>query len=208
METLEAIACRQTIRQFADCPVSQEKVATLIRAGFAAPSNNHLRQWHFLSLVDLDRRRQLLDQVIHPLDRKGSQKVIDNWGMQDATQREMYLDAIPLQYSMLLSAPVLLIPLFDQLGSVLHPETLSGLNAFASIWCCIENILIAAADQGLFGVTRIPFPEESKIVKEALHIPATFEFPCWLALGYPAPQARRAQQIAIDPLSRLHIDVW
>jgi nitroreductase len=208
METLEAIACRQTIRQFADRPVSSEQISVLIQAGFAAPSNNHLRQWHFLSLVDLDRRRQLLDQVIHPLDRKGSQKVIDNWGMQDATQREMYLDAIPLQYSMLLSAPVLLIPLFDQLGSVLHPETLSGLNAFASIWCCIENILIAAADQGLFGVTRIPFPEESKIVKEALHIPATFEFPCWLALGYPAPQARRAQQIAIDPLSRLHIDVW
>jgi len=208
METLEAIASRQTIRQFDDRPVSQEEVAILIRAGFAAPSNNHLRQWHFLSLVDPDRRRQLLDQVIHPLDRKGSQKVIDNWGMQDATQREMYLDAIPLQYSMLLSAPVLLIPLFDQLGSVLHPETLSGLNAFASIWCCIENILIAAADQGLFGVTRIPFPEESKIVKDALHIPATFEFPCWLALGYPAPQARRAQQIAIDPLSRLHIDVW
>jgi nitroreductase len=208
METLEAIACRHTIRQFADHPVSQEEVATLIRAGFAAPSNNHLRQWHFLSLANLDRRRQLLDQVIHPLDRKESQKVIDNWGMQNTTQREMYLDAIPLQYSMLLSAPVLLIPLFEQPGSVLHPETLSGLNAFASIWCCIENILIAAADQGLFGVTRIPFPEESKIVKKALLIPATFEFPCWLALGYPAAQARRAQQITIDPLSRLHIDVW
>ena len=72
METLEAIAHRQTIRQFADRPVPQEEIATLIRAGFAAPSNNHLRQWHFLSLVDLDRRRQLLDQVIHPLDRKAS----------------------------------------------------------------------------------------------------------------------------------------
>ena len=40
-------------------------------------------------------------------------------------------------------------------GNALEPESLSALNSFASIWCCIENMLAAAAE-GILGVTRIP----------------------------------------------------
>jgi nitroreductase len=134
--------------------------------------------------------------------------VIDRWGLTDPLQREMYLNGIPLQYSMLLNAGSLILPFFAQSSPLLKPKTLSDLNSFASIWCCIENVLIAAAAEGIFGVTRIPFKEESTFVKEALQIPEQYEFSCWLALGYPAPHAKRAQQVSIDIADRIHPNGW
>lgn len=208
MDIYEIFNSRRTIREFIPQPLTAEMVEKLISAGFTAPSNNHLRQWHFVVLDDLDRRKEILQQVIHPLDRKGSQAVINRWGMTDALQREMYLEAIPLQYSMLMNAGALILPFFAQPSPLLKPKSLSDLNAFASIWCCIENILLAAASEGIFGVTRIPFEKESEYVKSALHVPAEYEFPCWLALGFPDAQARRARQLIIDISNRIHHNDW
>ena len=208
MDTYQAIQNRHTIREFSPQLLDSALITRLIAAGFAAPSNNHLRQWHFIVLDDLDLRKQILDQTIHPLDRKGSLAVINRWGLTDQLQRETYLEAIPLQYSMLMKAGALILPFFAQPSPLLKPKTLSDLNALASIWCCIENILVAAAGEGVFGVTRIPFKDESRIVKESLHVPEGFEFPCWLALGYPAAAARRAPQLKIDLASRIHSNGW
>jgi nitroreductase len=208
MDTYEAIAARHSIREFSDQSLPKQMIEKLIQAGFSAPSNNHLRQWHFVILDDLTQRQTILEAVIHPLDRKGSQAVINRWGMTDPIQREMYLEAIPLQFSMLMNAGTLILPFFSQPSPLLHPKSLSDLNAFASIWCCIENILISAASEGIFGVTRIPFEAESKFVKTVLHIPVEYEFPCWLALGYPAPQAKKAKQISIDTANRIHYNNW
>ena len=208
MDIYEILDSRRTIREFTSQPLSAEMVEKLISAGFTAPSNNHLRQWHFVVLDDLNHRKEILQQVIHPLDRKGSQAVINRWGMTDSLQREMYLDAIPLQYSMLMNAGALILPFFVQPSSLLKPKSLSDLNAFASIWCCIENILLAAASEGIYGVTRIPFKQESEFVKSVLHIPAEYEFPCWLALGFPDARAKRASQLNIDISSRIHRNDW
>jgi nitroreductase len=208
METDLAIQARHTIREFSTQTIEASLIEKIISAGLAAPSNNHLRQWHFVLLNDRTRRQELLDPIIHRLDRKGSLAVINRWGLTDPVQREMYLDAIPLQYSMLLNAGTLILPFFAQSGPLLKPKSLSDLNAFASIWCCIENMLIAAANEGIFGVTRIPFAEESKFVKDTLGIPPQYEFPCWLALGYPTENAKRAVQVPIDLKDRIHLDSW
>jgi nitroreductase len=208
MQTYDAIQARHTIREFSNQPIESSLIEKIIRAGFAAPSNNHMRQWHFILLNDRTRRQELLDPIIHRLDREWSLAVINRWGLTDPVQREMYLEAIPLQYSMLLNAGALILPFYAQPSPILKPKNLSDLNVFASIWCCIDNMVIAAADEGIFGVTRIPFAEESKSVKETLHVPSEYEFPCWLALGYPAENAKRAGQVPIDLKDRIHLNSW
>ena len=208
MDVYQAIQTRHTIREFSPQALEPALIEKLVGAAFAAPSNNHLREWHFILLNDKAHRKEILDRVIHPLDRKGSLAVVNRWGMTEARQRQMYVEAIPLQYSMLMDAGALLLPFFAQPSALLKPRTLSNLNSFASIWCCIENLLIAAASEGIFGVTRIPAEEERQTVKEALHVPTGFEFPCWVALGYPAPQARRAEQLPIDIAGRIHSEFW
>ncbi len=208
MDVYEAMAARKTIRDFADSPVDEVMIHKIIAAGFYAPTNNHMRDWHFILLQDKEQRKALLDQVIHPVSRRGANGILNRWGVTDEVQREMYLDGIPKQYSMLYNAGCLLIPCYHQPTPVLKSKEIFGLNAFASIWCCIENMLVAAAAEGIFGVTRIPFRAESLIIKQELSIPTEYELPCWLALGYPSEDAKRARQVEIQPGERIHKGGW
>ncbi len=100
------------------------------------------------------------------------------------------------------------MPFFSQPVPLLKPKNLSALNEFASIWCCAENMLVAAASEGIFGVTRIPFEEERKTIKKFLQVPSDYEMPCWMALGNPAEEARRCNQVEIDLDERIHLDGW
>jgi nitroreductase len=208
MDVYEAIAARKTIRDFAPREIEHELIKKIITAGFKAPTNNHMREWHFVLLQDKARRKELLDRVIHPVGKKGSIGIINRWGLTDERQREMYIEAIPRQYNMLYNAGCLMLPCFCQPAPLLKPKDLSALNPFASIWCCIENILLAAAAEGIFGVTRIPAEAERKILKEYLNIPEGYEIPCYLALGYPAETAMRASQVEISINERIHTDGW
>lgn len=208
METLAAITGRKTIRDFEDREIPRNVIDYIITAGLQAPSNNHMREWEFILLHDREKRYALLNDIIHPLDEKGALAVINRWGMKDEDQREMYLDAIPKQYAMLNDAGCLILPCFKQELPLLKPKTLSSLNGFASMWMCIENMFIAAADHGIYGVVRIPMDDESRIIKDKLQIPAIYEIPCFVALGYPAENAKRAKQVDIDLKSKIHIDKW
>jgi nitroreductase len=134
--------------------------------------------------------------------------LVNKWGLVESSQRNMYIDAIPKQRSMLLDAAVVILPCFHSSGPLLNPETLSSLNGFASIWCCIENILIAAASEGIYGVTRIPFEEERKSLKVLLDIPDEYDVPCYLALGYPKQTATRMKQYAIRLEDKIHVNGW
>jgi nitroreductase len=203
----EAIAARRTIRDFQDKPVAHEIVRRILNAGLCAPSNNHMRPWEFI-VVDDPETRKALPIGIKPVSRAGARAIINRWGLKDTLQREMYLEAIPKQVQMIQTAGVLIIPCFRQQEPLLKPKSLSSLNGFASIWCCIENILIAAAAEGIMGVTRIPFAEESVNLKSVLGIPAEYEVPCYLALGYPQEGAQGAKQHVIEVDNRISFTHW
>jgi len=213
MDLYQAFLQRKTIRDFEQIdgkprPIDDARIQKLIRAGFTAPTNDHMRDWHFVLLNDLEKRSQLVSEVIKPLSRKRSEMIVNRWGLTDPDQREMYIEAIPRQFSMLKDCGCLILPFYRQDLPLLKPKNISALNYFVSIWLCIENILTAAASEGIFGVTRIPDTHESKVVRETLNVPANYEFPCWLALGYPAENAARARQVSIDLNSRIHSDNW
>lgn len=150
----------------------------------------------------------LVGKIRHSKDRKAATAVVNRWGLTIPSQRSVYIEAIPKQAQILLDAAVLIIACFNTPGDLLHPESLSSLNSFASIWCCIENILIAAADEGVFGVTRIPFEPERKHLRKVLKIPAGYEVPCYLALGYPAENAGRLEQYPVAATKKIHRDRW
>ena len=68
--------------------------------------------------------------------------------LRNCAQR-MYAYAMPRQYSMLLNAPYVIIPLFRGGAGLFHASAVNGLNTFASIWCVVENIFLAATAEGL-----------------------------------------------------------
>jgi nitroreductase len=207
MDIYEAIRLRRTIRDFKDKEVEVDVIKRILDAGLRAPTHNHLREWEFIIVNDKEARLKLIDKVRRSVSRSEVAVMLDNWAY-DQSQRDMYFDAVPKQYKMLVTAGCLILPFYRQSTPLLKPECLSSLNGFASIWQCIGNILLAAAAEGIYGVTRIPFDEEIRHIKEVMNVPADYEIPCYIALGYPDENAKQIKQLSIKVEDRMHFNKW
>ena len=207
MDVYEAIRARRTIRDFEDRQVGMGTIERIIDAGLKAPTNNHLRQWEFVIVNGKEERANLL-RVENMTSRDECEQMLDGFGMTDEVQRNMYREAMPRQFSMLYNAGYLILPFFKIREPLLQPSSLSSLNDFASIWCCIENMLLAAASEGILGVTRIPMAEESEHIKTAVGHPENYVMPCYIALGYPAKNASVPAQKSICAKDKIHINIW
>ena len=208
MDFYKALDARRTVRDFESRPVPRDALERIVGAGLKAPSNNHMREWEFIVLDDPATRLSAIRMVRSDMGVKESAAIIDAWGLTDEGQRAMYLDGIPKQHRMLLTAGTLILPLFRNYGPLLKPDSLSSLNNFASIWCCIENMLLAAASEGILGVTRIPFDPELAYLREALGIPSGYEIACYLALGYPAKEQPVIHQTPVSVRAKIHENRW
>lgn len=208
MDVYDAISTRQTIRDFEERKIPTKILYKILNAGLKAPTNDHLRKWEFILVQDKAKRQEMVAHIHATRTTEGATKIVDKWGLVDPSQRQVYIEAIPKQQAMLLHAAVLMLPCFFIYGNILKPESLSALNPFASIWCCIENILVAAASEGIFGVTRIPFENERRFLKKYFQIPAGYEVPCYLALGYPKVGAYRIPQYEVHLEDKIHLDIW
>ena len=207
MNVYEAIKARRTIRDFEEKTIDMPIIERIIDAGLKAPTNDHLRGWEFVLVNEKEEREKVL-RVKNMVSKDECDAMLDGFGMTDAVQRNMYHEAMPRQFSMLYNAGCLVLPFFKTRRPLLQPATLSSLNDFASIWCCIENMLIAAASEGILGVTRIPMAEESDHIKTVIGHPDNYVMPCYLALGYPAKNASIPTQKAVAARDRIHINSW
>ena len=97
MDIYTAINTRRTIRDFEDKPIEMSVIEKIIDAGLKAPTNDHMRSWEFVVVQDKSVRAELLRIVPdgYPPTKPGVDKMLDSWGLTDAMQRDMYLDAVP-----------------------------------------------------------------------------------------------------------------
>lgn len=131
-----------------------------------------------------------------------------SWRLNDECQQKMYSDAIPKQYQMLSEVGCILIPLFKQKKDLLKPKDLSALNAFASIWCCIENMFLAITAEKYAYALRIPLGDEQEYVKSVLKFPDEYVMPCYIAIGKPADEAVYNKQKEFVIEERVHVNGW
>lgn len=208
METLAAIYNRKTTRRFSADKIPHDILTSILDAGLHAPSNDHMRKWEYVVIDDFERKVLLIEKIAKERTTNEAIKIVDKVGYKNKEQRKMYIDAIPLQRKMLLTASVLVLPFFFQRNELLKPNSLSDLNYFASIWCSIENILVAASSYNIQGVTRIPSEEEGVHIKKVLNVPAAYELPCYIALGYPEKEEPVFKQVNMDITDHLHLNSW
>ena len=208
MDFYTAVERRRTIRDFSDKKVDKKIIERIISAGLMAPSNDHLRNWEFVILTENKIIEKVLKQVKKSVLENQNDDVIDSWGMENIEQINMYKDAMPRQHSMLMKSECLILPFFKQSSPLLEPEDLSSLNDFASIWCCIENILLAVAAENLGCALRIPYEEETKNILETLNHPREYFMPCYLAIGYPLNEVKNFKQVKWKIEEKIHYNKW
>ena len=198
MELYEALKKRRTYRDYSDRKVSDKILKRVIAAAFKAPTNDHLRQLEFIVV----RGRNNIAKVIDPLAKNMA-------AFKNLDKMDMFADALPKQQRMLMQSGLLILPFFRQKQSpLLQPKEQSSLNYFASAWCALENMLLAATAEGLGTVFHIPVADEVEKIKEIVGAPEDYEFTCLLTIGYPAENAFLPKQKEINVEDRIHTNVW
>lgn len=208
MEFYDVVNARRTIRDFKDEPIDVEIIKRIISAGMKAPTNDHMRDWHFIVIDDKEIVSKLIKKIPKTVSEKRVAFIMKSWRLQDECQQKMYGDAIPKQYQMLSNASCVVIPLFKQKKNLLQPKDLSALNAFASIWCCIENIFLAATAEKYACALRIPLGDEQDHVKSVLNFPDEYVMPCYVAIGKPADEAVCHEQKPYVVDDKIHMNKW
>ncbi len=204
MEFYEAVNNRRSVREFQPRPVEEEKLLRVLEAGLKAPSNNHLRQWEFILVKDPEQRLKVAELASKGknITNEELEKALNNWS--DELQREMYRKALPVQVKMLLNSSELLVVCYRLRKPLKECEILYDLNDLASIWMCIENILLAMAAEGLYGVTRVP--RETAFLKKLLGVPEGYEVAAVIPMGYSVDYSVKQKVVSLK--EKLHYDTW
>ncbi len=201
MECYDAINTRRSVRDFTEEMIPESTLKRIIAAAYKAPANDHFRDWHYIVVTDPEVKRQVLEGIPKNLTVKDVDRMTF---ISDPVQKESYQVAVPKQYRMLYDTAALLVPLMKKKSDILHPANLSDLNCYASVWCSIENLWLAATAEGYGCNLRIPWGEEEAVAQKALGFPDGYLIPCFIGIGRPAPDAVLTKQINVDLDDRIH----
>lgn len=205
MEFYQAINNRKTVRELKEKAIPADVLERIIAAGIQAPTYNHQREWEFVILREKTEKENALQFA---KAWSASQEENNAVSVLGTPAQRMYAYAMPRQYSMLAKSGCVILPFFKGGSSLFHASSVSGLNSFASVWCCIENIFLAATAEGLAYSMRIPVGNEGLQVAETVHAPKGYILPCYIGLGYPAKDAAVLEQVERPVTSRLHFGKW
>ena len=207
MEFKEVIEKRRTVRQFLDKEVSPDALQRILAAGFAAPTWNHKRNWHYIVLEKDADKASVFAFAKKTADKFDAERYLTYPRPYPVTLgQKMYAHALPRQFSMLAEAPVVVIPVYR--AREVGGGTFSALNPFATVWCAIENIFLAATAEGLACSMRIPADDEHEDVKKKLKVPATYRLPVFIGIGHADPAEPPLEQDAPDWDKQVHHGSW
>lgn len=204
MEFYDVIKERHMVREWKSEDIPMEVLKRILAAGLKAPTHDHRRNWEFIILYSRQEKEDALRFAKAWSVSQEEQKEVSALG---SIPQRMYAYAMPRQYSMLVTAPYVVIPVFKGAG-IWGARTVNGLNSFASIWCVVENILLAATAEGLACSMRIPVGEEGRQVMSVLEVPEEYIMPCYIGIGHPAENAHVVEQIEKTVKDTLHFGKW
>lgn len=205
MEFYQVISQRRTIRDLKETAVSDEVLERIIAAGLQAPTHNHQREWEFVILREPEEKENALQFVKEWSATQEERKFVSAMG---TSAQRMYAYAMPRQYAMLSENGCVILPFFKGGRSLFHASHINSLNSFASMWCCIENIFLAATAEGLACSMRIPVGNEGLKVADSIHVPEGYMLPCYIGIGYPAEDAAVVEQVERKTSDTLHFGKW
>ena len=201
----EVIHERRSVREFQPRPIEAEKLLRVLGAGLKAPSHNHLREWEFIFVRDVEQRMKVVEcgakaeNVTSKTELEETTK-----DMTDELQKKMYLQALPVQKKMLMNSPELLVICFRMRKPLKECKSIYELNSLASVWTCIENILLAMTAEGLYGVTYVP--QATSSLKKILDLPRDYDIAAIIPIGYPAHYSVVQKPVEVE--EKIHYDRW
>lgn len=98
MEFYNVVNSRRTIRDFQNVPIDDEVIKKIITTGMKAPTNDHMRDWHFIVIKDKDVSSRLFSIIPMKCTEEDVNGILKDWNLTDSCQQSAYKNAIPKQY--------------------------------------------------------------------------------------------------------------
>jgi nitroreductase len=172
LEFKEIVTKRRSIRKFLKDSIPKEAILNILEAGRWAPSAGNYQPWHFV-VVTNSQTKTAIAQNCTRFSRK-------HW-MRFSPERAKYLAARGGSWdkSNMKDIPILIVVCY-KLAENIRDELVLG-----SVWMAVENMLLAATDEGLGSCvyTFLNRREENEL-KEILHAIKKDRIACMIQLGY------------------------
>ena len=190
MELHDALMTTRAMRRFSDEPVDDATIQRILRAAVQAPSGGNIQPYQFLVVTDQDRKDQLaaiylksheryepaIQAYVPPFkDDAAKRRHERNWAATDHLARN--LSKVPAM--VLVVAPKISMAIEDDEG------TMDVGPVYASIYPAVQNLILAARDEGLGTVLTTVFRIYEDEVREVCDIPDRYEVLALLPLGVP-----------------------
>lgn len=199
MEFYDVVNKRRTIRYFENKAIPQEVLERILNAGLMAPSSDHLREWAPVVLTNKTAIKSVTG-IVKPYPC--------NITTPQSPQQEMFKIAFPRQKSMLEDAGCLVLPYFLQKASMYKPGNVFALINYGATWALIENMLLAATNEGLGCAIHVPVGKEDAFFRSVVGVPEEYTLPCVIAIGYPSENAQTPSQVEATIANRVHWNKW
>lgn len=207
MDFYEVLRKRRTHREWLDRDVDLCIIKRILEAANHAPTWNHNRNWQYIILRTAEEKEALFEEERKEAHKFNAESYLNMPRPYPITPgQRMYAYAMPRQFTMLVNAPYVVIPVFK--CKALGGPHVSSLNPFSTIWCVIENILLAATNEGLSCSIRIPVGKDGDILKEKMKVPSSYMIPVIIGIGYPNPNEELPENNYPDIDKQLHFGKW
>jgi len=183
LEFKEVVVKRRSVRKFKKDAIPEESLGKVLDAGRWAPSAGNCQPWRFLVVTDSEIKAKIASNCTNFSK--------EHW-KRFSPARAKYLAARGGSWdkSYMRGVPILVV-LFYRLQENLSRELVLG-----SVWMAVENMLLAATDEGLGSCvyTFLNRNEENKL-KHILKTGQRDRIACIVQLGYtetePIPPCRK-----------------
>ena len=211
VEMLEGIMTTRAMRRFTDEPVSDDDLAAVLRAAQQGPSGGNIQPWHFVVVVDPERRRQLGELYLRAYDRyeaallptvgsHRSEADAASWDRTIAASRHLaeHFGEIPVIVAVCM--PDIDLTLTDDQG----PLDIGGLTA--SVFPAVQNMILAARALGLGSALTTVFRIHHDEVRELLGVPDHQQVVALVPIGHPVGRFGVARRRPVETVTSW--DTW
>ena len=203
MDLFDAINTTRAVRRFTDAPVSDDEIATCLRAAVQAPSGGNIQPWQFVVVTDAATKRAIGDVYRRSYDRyePALQRALPPFrspeheaGFRRMTQSSRYL----AEHMGEVAAMVLV--LMPSISMTLQDDDgpLDVGTPFASVYPAVQNFMLAARGLGIGTTLTTVYRIHQNDVRQICGIPERYEIVALLPMGRPDKEFRPGRRRPVE----------
>lgn len=189
------ITSRRSIRRYQPAPLDGEVIDRLLSAAAWAPSAHNRQPWRFAVVTGSKDKERLASQM-------GARLRADR--TRDGDPAEAVESDVRRSYTRITSAPCAIVVCLTMEDMDVYPDerraAAEQLMAVQAVALAIENLLLAAAVEGLAACWMCAPLFCQDTVAGALDLPATWQAQGLITLGYPASRGKEPVRRPLDGL--------